>query len=81
MTAPGLWLHGSNPAPSDDQAQCAIVALNEAMSVEKQRGANSYAKQNPNRDKKLFSPNGFHQAPIAGVSHHPGPNCTLAQPL
>ncbi len=24
--------------PSDDQAQCAIVALNEAMSLEKQRG-------------------------------------------
>src|SRR5947209_2761729 len=39
MTAPGLWLQRiTTQAPSDDQAQCAIVALNEAMSLEKQRG-------------------------------------------
>src|SRR5213075_2852300 len=39
MTAPGLWLQRiTTQPPSDDQAQCAIVALNEAMSLEKQRG-------------------------------------------
>jgi uncharacterized protein YqhQ len=39
MTAPGLWLQRiTTQPPSDDQAQCAIVALNEAMSLEKQHG-------------------------------------------
>lgn len=39
MTAPGLWLQRiTTQPPSDDQAQCAIVALDEAMSLEKQRG-------------------------------------------
>lgn len=39
MTAPGLWLQRiTTQPPSDDQAECAIVALNEAMSLEKQRG-------------------------------------------
>jgi len=39
MTAPGLWLQRiTTKAPSDDQAQCAIVALDQAMSLEKERG-------------------------------------------
>jgi uncharacterized protein YqhQ len=39
MTAPGLWLQRiTTQPPSDEQAQCAIVALDEAMSLEKQRG-------------------------------------------
>jgi uncharacterized protein YqhQ len=39
MTAPGLWLQRiTTKPPSDDQAQCAIVALNHAMSLEKERG-------------------------------------------
>jgi uncharacterized protein YqhQ len=39
MTAPGLWLQRiTTQAPSDDQAQCAIVALDHAMSLEKQCG-------------------------------------------
>jgi uncharacterized protein YqhQ len=39
MTAPGLWLQRiTTQPPSDDQAQCAIVALDHAMSLEKQRG-------------------------------------------
>ncbi|MGA8151325.1 MAG: DUF1385 domain-containing protein [Terriglobales bacterium] len=39
MTAPGLWLQRvTTQPPSDQQAECAIVALNEAMSLEKQRG-------------------------------------------
>ncbi|MBZ5570537.1 MAG: DUF1385 domain-containing protein [Acidobacteriia bacterium] len=39
MTAPGLWLQRiTTQPPSDDQAQCAIIALDEAMSLEKQRG-------------------------------------------
>jgi uncharacterized protein YqhQ len=39
MTTPGLWLQRiTTQAPSDDQAQCAIVALEHAMSLEKQRG-------------------------------------------
>jgi uncharacterized protein YqhQ len=39
MTAPGLWLqHITTKPPSDDQAQCAIVALDEAMSLEKEHG-------------------------------------------
>jgi uncharacterized protein YqhQ len=39
MTAPGLWLQRiTTQPPSDDQAQCAIVALDEAMNLEKERG-------------------------------------------
>jgi uncharacterized protein YqhQ len=39
MTAPGLWLQRiTTKPPSDDQAHCAIVALNDAMSLEKERG-------------------------------------------
>ena len=39
ITAPGLWLQRiTTKPPSDDQAQCAIVALDHAMSLEKQRG-------------------------------------------
>jgi len=39
MTAPGLWLQRiTTQPPSDDQAQCAIMALDEAMSLEKERG-------------------------------------------
>ncbi len=39
MTAPGLWLQRiTTQPPSDDQASCAIAALEEAMSLEKQRG-------------------------------------------
>jgi uncharacterized protein YqhQ len=39
MTAPGLWLQRiTTKPPSDDQAHCAIVALDQAMSLEKQRG-------------------------------------------
>jgi uncharacterized protein YqhQ len=39
LTAPGLWLQRiTTQPPSDQQAECAIVALNHAMSLEKQRG-------------------------------------------
>jgi len=39
MTAPGLWLQRiTTRPPSDEQAECAIVALNRAMAVEKERG-------------------------------------------
>ena len=39
MTAPGLWLQRiTTRPPSDEQAQCAIVALDHAMSLEKERG-------------------------------------------
>jgi len=39
MTAPGLWLQRiTTQPPSDQQAECAIVALNHAMWLEKQRG-------------------------------------------
>ncbi len=39
MTAPGLWLQRiTTKPPSDDQAQCAIVALQNAMVLEKERG-------------------------------------------
>lgn len=39
MTAPGLWLQRiTTKPPSDEQAQCAIVALDHAMSLEKERG-------------------------------------------
>ena len=39
MTAPGLWLQRiTTQPPSDDQVQCAIIALDHAMDLEKQRG-------------------------------------------
>jgi uncharacterized protein YqhQ len=39
MTAPGLWLQRiTTQPPADDQAECAIVALDEAMALEKQNG-------------------------------------------
>ena len=39
MTAPGLWLQRiTTQPPSDEQLECAIVALDDAMSLEKQRG-------------------------------------------
>jgi uncharacterized protein YqhQ len=39
MTAPGLWLQRiTTKPPSDEQAQCAIVALDQAMALEKERG-------------------------------------------
>jgi uncharacterized protein YqhQ len=39
MTAPGLWLQRiTTKPPSDEQAECAITALNHAMAVEKERG-------------------------------------------
>jgi uncharacterized protein YqhQ len=39
MTAPGLWLQRiTTKPPSDEQAQCAIVALDRAMALEKEHG-------------------------------------------
>ena len=39
MTAPGLWMQRiTTKPPSDEQAQCAIVALDKAMALEKERG-------------------------------------------
>jgi uncharacterized protein YqhQ len=39
MTAPGLWLQRiTTRPPTDEQAECAIHALDEAMVLEKQRG-------------------------------------------
>ena len=39
MTAPGLWLQRiTTRPPSNEQAECAIVALDHAMSLEKERG-------------------------------------------
>jgi len=39
MTAPGLWLQRiTTQPPSNDQVECAITALDEAMAIEKQRG-------------------------------------------
>jgi uncharacterized protein YqhQ len=39
MTAPGLWLQRiTTQPPADEQAECAIVALDHAMSLEKERG-------------------------------------------
>jgi uncharacterized protein YqhQ len=39
MTAPGLWLQRiTTQPPSDDQAQCAIVALDHAMALEEENG-------------------------------------------
>jgi uncharacterized protein YqhQ len=39
MTAPGLWLQRiTTQPPSNDQAECAIIALDQAMALEKQRG-------------------------------------------
>ena len=39
MTAPGLWLQRITTQPPDDrQVECAIIALDEAMALEKQHG-------------------------------------------
>ena len=39
MTAPGLWLQRiTTQPPSDDQAECAIIALDRAMALEKEHG-------------------------------------------
>src|SRR6059058_2962123 len=39
MTAPGLWLQRiTTRPPSDEQAECAIAALEQAMALEKERG-------------------------------------------
>ncbi len=39
MTKPGLWLQRiTTQPPTDDQVECAIVALREAMELEKQNG-------------------------------------------
>jgi uncharacterized protein YqhQ len=39
MTAPGLWLQRITTQPPDDrEVECAIVALDAAMALEKQRG-------------------------------------------
>ena len=39
LTKPGLWLQRiTTKPPSDDQVECAITALNEAMELEKVRG-------------------------------------------
>jgi uncharacterized protein YqhQ len=39
LTKPGLWLQRiTTQPPSDDQVECAIKALNEAMELEKRRG-------------------------------------------
>jgi len=39
MTAPGLWLQRiTTQPPSDEMAECAITALDKAMSLEKERG-------------------------------------------
>jgi uncharacterized protein YqhQ len=39
ITAPGLWLQRiTTQPPSDEQAQCAITALDHAMSLEKEHG-------------------------------------------
>ena len=39
MTAPGLWLQRvTTQPPADNQAECAIIALNQAMELEKQNG-------------------------------------------
>jgi uncharacterized protein YqhQ len=39
LTQPGLWLQRiTTQRPSDDQVECAIVALDRAMELEKQRG-------------------------------------------
>jgi uncharacterized protein YqhQ len=39
MTAPGLWLQRiTTQPPSDEMAQCAIVALDHAMALEKENG-------------------------------------------
>ena len=39
MTAPGLWLQRiTTKPPSDEQARCAIVALDHAMALEKEHG-------------------------------------------
>jgi uncharacterized protein YqhQ len=39
LTQPGLWLQRiTTQPPADDQVECAIVALNHAMELERARG-------------------------------------------
>jgi uncharacterized protein YqhQ len=39
LTAPGLWLQRiTTQPPADDQVECAISALNQAMTLEEQHG-------------------------------------------
>ncbi|MGH6630093.1 MAG: DUF1385 domain-containing protein, partial [Burkholderiales bacterium] len=39
LTRPGLWLQRVTTQPPDDgQVECAILALNQSMELEKQRG-------------------------------------------
>ncbi|MCI0626560.1 MAG: DUF1385 domain-containing protein, partial [Acidobacteria bacterium] len=39
MTLPGLWLQRiTTQPPEDSMVECAIVALNQSMALEKQRG-------------------------------------------
>jgi uncharacterized protein YqhQ len=39
LTRPGLWLQRiTTQPPSDDQVECAIKALDQAMELERQRG-------------------------------------------
>ncbi|PYV47830.1 MAG: DUF1385 domain-containing protein, partial [Acidobacteria bacterium] len=39
MTAPGLWLQRvTTQPPADDQAECAISALEHSMTLEKEHG-------------------------------------------
>jgi uncharacterized protein YqhQ len=39
MTTPGLWLQRiTTQPPSDEMAQCAITALDQAMALEKENG-------------------------------------------
>jgi uncharacterized protein YqhQ len=39
MTAPGLWLQRiTTQPPSNEQAECAIIALDAAMNLEKEHG-------------------------------------------
>src|SRR5256885_17175032 len=56
MTAPGLWLQRiTTQPPSDQQAECAIVALTHAMPLEKQRGAELVIAQPRPRAHSRFS--------------------------
>src|SRR3984893_13917 len=56
MTAPGLWLQRiTTQAPADDQAECAIAALDEAMALEKQRGGELVIAWRPRREILFFN--------------------------
>src|SRR5215469_5626238 len=58
MTAPGLWLQRiTTKPPSDDQAQCAITALDQAMVLEKEHGGELVIASRPRRE--YFSPRLF----------------------